>query len=463
MSREVTTQVISPFLVLAKPTGPICNLDCAYCYYLSKEMLYPGGQFRMTEDVLEAYLKQLLYAQRHLPEVSVAWQGGEPTLRGLDFYRRSVELIEELKQSNQEVVYSIQTNGTRIDDRWAAFFKKHNFLVGISIDGPTSMHDAYRVNRRGEGTFDRVLAGYEYLRAHGVGVNVLCTVHTANQEHPLEIYRFFRDELEAKFIQFIPIVERSTEAFLPLSNLRWSMRAGKERVVYHQEGTLVTDRSVDPQAFGRFLTEIFDEWVRHDVGTVFVQHFDVALASWYNGQPGLCNFAETCGRAVAMEHNGDVYACDHYVESDYRLGNIMETPLPDLLESPNRRAFGKAKRDSLPAWCSNCDVRFACNGGCPKNRFTLTPDGEEGLNYLCPAYKTFFNHIRRPMEIMSDLLHRGRAPSEIMTLMTEEDDRRYRQVGRNDPCPCGSGRKFKLCHLEDQQSGTTSHLDNRTP
>jgi uncharacterized protein len=407
------------FHVLAKPTGPICNLDCEYCFFLSKEALYPGDRFRMSDDVLETYVRQLLEAHASSPEVTVAWQGGEPTLMGVDFFRRSLELIEQYRRPGQRVQHTIQTNGTLLTDEWCELVATHGFLVGISIDGPPDLHDRYRVDKRGNPSSDKVRRGLELLKAHEVEFNILCTVNAANQDHALEVYRYFRDDLGARFVQFIPIVERDNETGF-------------------QEGDRVTDRSVDPEAWGRFLVTVFDEWLRRDVGTVFVGHFDAALASWVGVPPGLCVFAETCGDAVALEHNGDLYSCDHFVEPDYLLGNIFDTHLVELLASPEQRAFGRAKRDTLPRYCLECDVRFACNGECPKNRFALTPDGEPGLNYLCPGYKTFFGHIGGPMKLMADLLRRGRFADEVMDIFAKAE--------RNEPCPCGSGRKAKVCH-----------------
>ncbi len=437
------------FHVLAKPTGPICNLDCEYCFFLSKEMLYPGDRFRMADELLETYLHQLL--ESHLtPEVTVAWQGGEPMMMGLDFFRRSIDLVDNLKQPHQRIEYTIQTNGVLIDEHWATFFKEHGFLVGLSVDGPREVHDRYRVDKRGAGSFDRVMAGFEHLKAADVDVNVLCTVHRANQDLGVDLYRFFRDEMGVQFIQFIPIVERTTETMLPIANIGWKTGDGKsrkeKRPLYVLEGNLVTDRSVEPEAFGRFLSTVFDEWVRNDVGDVYVQHFDTALANWYGEPAGVCVFSETCGAAVALEHNGDVYSCDHFVEPDYLLGNITETPLGDLVRSERQIQFGRDKRDTLPEFCRNCEVRFACHGGCPKNRFRNTPDGEPGLNYLCAGYKHFFNHITEPMQMMCDLLRQGRAPAELPSLLARRDEERYTGADRNDPCPCGSGAKFKRCH-----------------
>ncbi len=285
-------------------------------------MLYPGSRFRMAEELLETYIRQLLEAHREAPEVNIAWQGGEPTLMGLDFFERSIELVEKYKKPGQTVLHTIQTNGTKIDDELAAFFKQHNFLVGLSVDGPQPLHDAYRVNKGGSGTFEQVMQGWEILAAHEVDVNILCTVHAANADHPLDVYHFFRDGLKAQYMQFIPIVERSTVEMLPTANQGWSERPGGDRPLYTQVGELVTERSVKPEQYGRFLITIFDEWVRRDVGKVFVQSFDAALANWI-GQPSLCIFQPTCGNALALEHNGDLYSCDHFVEPAFLLGNIQ--------------------------------------------------------------------------------------------------------------------------------------------
>ena len=406
------------FHVLAKPTGPICNLDCEYCFFLSKEALYPGDRFRMSDELLENYVRQVLESQQ-APEVAIAWQGGEPTLMGVDFFRRALELVDRYQHRGQTIQHTIQTNGTLLTDEWCALFAEHGFLVGISIDGPPALHDAYRVDKRGNPTFEKVQRGYDLLRKHQVDTNILCTVNAANQDHPLDVYRFFRDDLDAHHLQFIPIVERANDTGF-------------------QEGDQVTDRSVDPDAWGRFLTAIFDEWVGHDVGNVYVQTFDAALASWLGLPPAVCVFAETCGNAVALEHNGDVYSCDHFVEPAYLLGNIATTHMVDLLASPQQRAFGDAKRDTLPQYCIDCDVRFACNGECPKNRFTLTPDGEAGLNYLCTGYLAFFRHIDGIMGLMADRLRHGGFADEVMAVLAD--------APRNEACPCGSGRKAKHCH-----------------
>lgn len=429
------------FHLLAKPTGAICNLNCTYCFFLSKEKLYPGSRFRMTDAVLESYLRQLIQAYSASPEVVIAWQGGEPTMMGLDFFRRAVELAEALKGPHQRLVHTIQTNGTLLDEDWGDFLSEHDFLVGLSIDGPADIHDRFRVDSRGAGSLERVLRGLAVLQRNGVRWNALTTVHSASESRGREVYRFLRDSCGAQYIQLIPIVERATPQSLPMAEQGWGRRA-RERPLYTQSGSLVTTRSVSPSGFGRFLIDVFEDWVRNDVGDVYVQMFDAALANWYGEPPGLCVHSETCGLSLALEHTGDLYSCDHFVEPDYRLGNILETSLVDLVTSPRQESFGLAKRDTLPQFCRQCEVRFACHGGCPKDRFARTPDGEMGLHYLCPSYKAFFNHVGPAMEAMCESLRAGRAPSEIAHSYAKDDAAR----GRNELCTCGSGRKWKKCH-----------------
>jgi len=412
------------FHVMSKPTGAICNLDCEYCFFLSKEELYPGSGFRMDDAVLEAYVSQLLTAQRGADEVVMAFQGGEPTLMGIDFFERVLELERRFAAPSQPVLNTIQTNATLIDDEWAAFLKKSGFLVGVSIDGPRAMHDAFRVDKGGKPTFDRVVAGIETLQRHDVEWNALTTINAANEGHGREVYTFLRDELGATFVQLIPIVERVTPELLPLAEAGWGSRRG-ERPLYRQRGDQVTHRSVSAEGYGQFLIDIFEEWVRHDVGDVFVQMFDTALAHWLGmEQAGMCVHARTCGDAVALEHNGDLYSCDHYVEPDYLLGNITEgRTLLELVDSPQQRAFGQDKLDSLTSYCRSCDVRFACNGGCPKDRFIETPNGEPGLHYLCAGYQAFFRHVDRPMKHMAGLLRQGRDATAVRDWVAREDAR----------------------------------------
>ena len=442
-SQPVLTMAGAPpaFHVMAKPTGAICNLDCEYCFFLSKEMLYPGSRFRMAAELQETYLRQLLEAHARAPEVVVAWQGGEPTMMGLDFFRRSIEVQRKYAKPGQRVLNTLQTNGTLLDDAWGEFLKDNGFLVGISIDGPRELHDAYRVDKGGKPTFDRVMRGLSVLKRHEVDWNVLTTIHAVNGDHGGEVYRFQRDELGATFIQYIPIIERATETTLPIADAGWGDRV-RGRPLYTQEGNLVTHRSVGPGQYGRFLIDVFEEWVRRDIGTVYVQMFDTALASWYGEPAGMCVHAKICGLQLAIEHTGDLYSCDHFVEPGYLLGNIKDKHMLELVASPQQKKFGQDKLDTLTQFCLDCDVRFACNGGCPKDRFATSPYGEPGQHYLCPGYKAFFHHVRRPMEIMAGLLRANRPPAELMPLYAKADARR----GRNDPCTCGSDRKWKRCH-----------------
>lgn len=403
-----------PFSVLAKPTGAACNLDCSYCYFLSKELLYDDSQ-RMSKAGLEAYLINFFAAQPDGP-VEVAWQGGEPTMRGLEFFRRAVAMAEQLRRPGQEVHHALQTNGTLLDDQWGEFLAEHRFLVGLSMDGPAHLHDVYRVNRGGRGTHGQVERGWRVLQRHAVETNILCTVHAANVSHPLEVYRYFRDELEARFVQFIPIVERVPAEHLDLAESGWRSDAarGPRTLLYQQRGEAITSRSVPAEAYGEFLVAIFDEWVTRDVGTVFVQDFDVTVGNRF-GRYSLCVHAPECGRALAVEHNGDVYACDHYVEPDYRLGNVGDSSLQTMLASQEQSEFGRSKRTSLPGQCQRCPVRWACHGGCPKDRFATTANGEPGLNYLCPGYYRFYTHIQPTVERIAHLLRAGRTAADIMT------------------------------------------------
>jgi uncharacterized protein len=428
------------FHLLAKPSGSTCNIDCTYCFFLSKEALYPNEKSRMSEATLDAYIRQLLESHR-TPEVTVAWQGGEPTLMKLDFFRHSVELVERYRRPGQSVQHTFQTNGILLDDEWCAFFKENNFLVGLSVDGPREIHDAYRVDRAKRGTFDKVMQGWRYLRKHGVEFNILCTVNAANEKHGRTVYRFFRDEMQAKWVQFIPIVERASAETLDVANQGWSEQPGKKRLLYTQSGNLVTKRTVGGQQYGRFLVDIFEEWVRHDVAEVYVQLFDVTLEAYF-GRHLLCIHAPTCGNGPALEHNGDLYSCDHFVEPRYKLGNIHETPLVQLMALPAQRKFGNDKRDSLTPQCQRCEVKNLCNGGCPKDRLALSSDGDPGHNYLCDGLYLFFTHTRPAMQTMARLLQGNKAPSDIMALVAAEDAK----GGAYALCSCGSGKKFRFCH-----------------
>ncbi len=434
----MSSSSLRPFHVLAKPTGPICNLDCTYCFYLEKEKLYPPAEhaaWRMPDEVLETFIRDTIRAQP-TPEVHFAWQGGEPTLLGVGFFRRAVELQRKYAEG-RAVHNAFQTNGVLLDDEWGEFLAVHQFLVGLSIDGPEKFHDRYRVDKGGQPTFRRVMQGLAALQRHGVEFNTLTCVQRHNSRYPLEIYSFLK-QIGSRFLQFIPIVERQATG---------TFGAGAPLAPVHAEAASVTSWSVEPLQYGIFLSTIFDEWVRRDVGRTYVQIFDVALQSWLGIPPDLCVFRETCGDALALEHNGDLYSCDHFVYPDHRLGNIQERSLLELAGSEQQRAFGNAKRDTLPRYCRECEVRFACNGECPKHRFLRTPEGEPGLNYLCAGYKHFFRHIDPCMRFMAAEWRAGRPPANVMDWLRYRDRLAAQPAtaGRNDPCPCGSGKKFKRC------------------
>jgi uncharacterized protein len=395
------------FHIMTKPIGPICNLDCKYCFYLEKEKLYPGTKsWAMPHETLDRYVQQYIAAQPS-PEIHFAWQGGEPTLLGVDFFRTVVEL--QSKHSDGRPIHNaLQTNATLIDDEWGEFLAKNQFLVGVSIDGPRDMHDFYRVDKGNAPTFDRVMRGIATLKQHQVEFNTLTVVNRHNSAFPFEVYRFLK-EIGSGFMQFIPVVERKA-AIADQNGLLLIQPA-------YTESAEVTDWSVEPIAYGNFLARIFDEWVKRDVGRVFVQMFDVALESWLGMEASLCVFRKTCGSALAMEHTGDLYSCDHYVYPENKLGNIMQQQLEAMASSAQQQAFGNHKRDSLPRMCRECEVRFACNGECPKHRFLRTPDGEAGLNYLCAGYKYFFNYIDPFMRFMAAELRAGRPPANIMKIV----------------------------------------------
>jgi len=394
---------------MAKPIGAKCNLDCTYCFYLEKENLYPDTRnFRMSDAVLERYTRDYIAAQPGT-EVNFAWQGGEPTLLGVDFFQKVVEL-QRRHAGRRTITNALQTNGTLLDDAWGRFLHENRFLVGLSIDGPRELHDLYRVDRGQKPTFDRVMAGLDCLKRHHIEFNTLTVVNRQNSLHPQEIYHFLK-AIGSGFMQFIPLVERPA----PASDTSGLKLAAPPVVSRDADGaTEVTSWSVRSADYGTFLNGIFDEWIRHDVGQVFVQIFDVTLANWYGEGPGICVFSEKCGGALALEHNGDVYSCDHYVYPEYRLGNLTTQSLGDMAASFQQRQFGSDKSTTLPRYCRECDVRFACHGECPKHRFLRTPDGEPGLNYLCTAYKTFFHHAKPYMDEMVRLLRAGQSPADVM-------------------------------------------------
>ncbi len=481
---------------MSKPIGPICNLDCTYCYYLHKEELYPGTtSWRMSGPTLEEFIRQLIEAQPpRTPEITFAWQGGEPTLLGVDFFRRAVAIQREVVAPGVRIVNTLQTNGTLLNEEWVRFFRQEKFLVGLSIDGPEDLHDHYRIDKRGRGSFRDVLRGLTLLKRGGVEFNALVVVNRHNAAHGKRVYRYLRDN-GVRFLQFIPIVEpRGVGAHPEAALVQLGEEPGARPGAHDRcssaadEGcngastslpieSLVSTRSVLPEQFGRFLIDVFDEWVQRDVGRVFVQIIDEALAAWMGHEPSLCVFRRQCGRALAVEHNGDVYSCDHFVSPEYLLGNLHDEPLKQLANSERQREFAAAKEVTLPQYCRACEVRFVCNGECPKNRFRTTPDGETGLNYLCEGYRQFFNHIAPVMQMMCEELQAQRPAANVMNRLKsdrrekEPDPRRPRPaasrrdrqfggaMGReqrvrrrvqepltpNSPCPCGSGRKYKRC------------------
>ncbi|MEZ6132088.1 MAG: anaerobic sulfatase maturase [Planctomycetaceae bacterium] len=405
----------TPFHVMTKPIGPICNLDCTYCYYLHKEDLYPkGNKWKMTQDCLESYIRQYINAQpAGTPEVTFAWQGGEPTLLGIDFFQTCIDIQQRHARPGMSILNTLQTNGVLLDDDWCRFFLKNRFLIGISIDGPAELHDVYRVDHQGHGSHASVIAAIRRLKKWGVEYNALVVVNRTNGDHGARIYRYLRDA-GFRFVQFIPIVER-----IGIGRHAEGRPASEtQHTAFGQASTAVSSRSVLPEQFGRFLCDVFDEWVQADVGRMFVQIFDQALSAWLGVEPSLCVFRRTCGKAMAMEHNGDVYSCDHFVDPDHLLGNLNVIPLTDLVNSAQQQAFGDAKEATLPQYCRDCEVLHACNGECPKNRFLQTPDGEDGLNYLCAGYRTFFNHVDPVMQQMAALIRQRKSPALVMKTAT---------------------------------------------
>ena len=429
-------QLSKAFHLMVKPTGPICNLDCEYCFYLEKEKLHPAKEnWAMTDEVLEKYIKEYFESQDSTT-ITFAWQGGEPTLMGIEFFKRAIDLQKKYSDG-KNFENTIQTNGVLLNDEWCTFLADNNFLVGLSIDGPKEIHDKYRVYKSGQPSFEKVMTGLEYLKKHNVEFNTLTCVHKDNSYKPLEVYNFLKG-IGSRFMQFIPIVERNYCDETKSKN-GFAKPSSKELAI-------VTGWSVEPLQYGKFLMDIFNEWVRKDVGDYFVQIFDVSLGIWHGLGSSLCVFGETCGHALALEHNGDVYSCDHYVYAENKLQNIMEEALEKIVNSERQIQFGLDKKTKLPQFCLDCDVRFACNGECPKNRFTETPDGDEGLNYLCEGYKYFFYGIAPYMRFMSNELINERTPANVREWAKARDNGFPGiNIERNDACICGSGIKFKNC------------------
>lgn len=395
--------------VVAKPVGPRCNLDCRYCFYLEKQALFPvGEQYRMSDQVLSAFITGYISSQP-TPVAAFVWQGGEPTLLGIDFFKRAVELQKPFAKG-RTITNALQTNGTLLTDEWCRFLKRHNFMVGISLDGPKEIHDRYRKDRKGRGTFEQVMRGLELLQKHSVEYNVLACVAQETAAYPLDVYRFFTDA-GVEFVQFTPVIERTPDAHSAKIGLHLAAPVVMEQ---ENEITDVTSWSVVPEAYGDFLIAIYEEWVRHDVGKFFVMNFEWALNAWIGNPSPVCVHAKQCGRSVVMEHNGDVYACDHCVYPQYRLGNILTDKLTDMVGKSLGSGFGVAKEKTLPKWCAQCDVLAACRGGCPKHRFEKTCNDEPGLHYLCEGYQKFFRHIRKYLQAMATLLERGLPAALVM-------------------------------------------------
>jgi len=412
------------FQIFAKPIGSICNLDCHYCYYLKKEHLYPKGElFRMPDDILEDYIVQHIEASPD-SEIRFSWHGGEPTVLGLDYFRKIVALQHKHRPRKRRIINGMQTNGTLLNDEWCQFLAAEGFILGLSLDGPEDIHDAYRKTKNQGPTHHLAIRGYHLLRKHQVPCDILCVVNACNIAHPTQVYRYFK-QLNASYVGFLPLVERQPEA-----------------------ENEVTSRSVPSGALGDFYCTIFDEWKREDIGRIIVQNFEEVAKTALNQEHALCIFRKTCGDIPVVEHNGDYFACDHFVDADHRLGNISETPLADLLESPEQRAFGQAKWDTLPGYCRKCEVLEMCYGGCPKDRFYQTPDGEPGLNYLCEGYKRFFNHCQ-PFVTAISAQWQKQPLERRMSQGQTTFKRPLAKVGRNDPCPCGSGLKYKKCCMNN--------------
>lgn len=397
---------LQAFHIMAKPTGPACNLKCTYCFYLEKDALFPkNDKFRMTDEVLKAYIQKTIDASGDSPEVLFAWQGGEPTMMGREFFLQAFALQKKLARG-KKITNSIQTNGILLDDSWCEMLSRHNVLVGLSLDGPAHVHNRHRADRAGHPTFDKVFEALKRLQKHKVDYNVLCCVTRESPEEALDVYHFFK-ESGVEFIQFIPVVERLPDSASQKLGLTLSGPPTRQDVSGSTDSDeadpLVTPWSVSPEGFGQFMCSVFDEWIRHDVEKTIVMNFEWAMNSWLYGDSPACVYSKRCGKAVILEHDGEIYACDHFVYPEYRRGNIVTEDLADILDSVAQGEFGDDKETDLTAYCRECDALFACNGDCPKHRFGYSPDGEAGLSYLCPSYKLYFRHINRFMKALCQL------------------------------------------------------------
>lgn len=405
MNDNIANPFAKPLYVMLKPTGAHCNLACKYCYYLEKNKLYPTAQRHlMSDEMLEQFTREYIEAQT-MNQVLFTWHGGEPLLRSIDFYRKALSLQQKYA-GGRRIDNVIQTNGTLLTDEWCEFFAQNHWLVGISIDGPQPDHDHYRLTAAGKPSWKKVMQGIKLLKKHGVEWNAMAVVNAYNANHPLEFYRFFKEN-GCQFLQFTPIVERLTrhEDGRTLASL-----ADKDEIS-------LSEASVAPEQWGYFLCAIFDEWVRKDVGKIFVEIFDCTLANWMGISPGICAYSKECGHAGVMEHNGDVYSCDHFVFPEYKLGNIRDHSLIDMLYGEQQQEFSRLKHSSLPRQCKECDMEFACHGECPKNRFMKDKYGDSGLNYLCPGYYHYYQHVAPYMDYMKQELMSQRPPSNIMKIV----------------------------------------------
>ena len=405
MNDNIATPFAKPLYVMLKPAGAHCNLACKYCYYLEKNNLYQNShRHLMTDEMLEQFTREYIEAQT-MPQVLFTWHGGEPLMRSIDFYKKALALQKKYAHGKQ-IDNVIQTNGTLLTDEWCEFFAKNHWLVGISIDGPQEYHDHYRVTPAEKPSWEKVMQGIQLLKKHRVEWNAMAVVNAYNAEHPLEFYHFFRDN-GCQYLQFTPIVERLTEH----EDGRTLASLADDREIP------LADASVTPQQWGNFLCTIFDDWVRHDVGKTFVEIFDCTLANWMGVLPGICAYSKECGHAGVMEHNGDVYSCDHFVFPEYKLGNIKDQSLIDMLYGEKQQAFSRLKHTSLPRQCKECDMEFACHGECPKNRFEKDKYGEPGLNYLCQGYYQYYTHVAPYMDFMKRELLAQRPPANIMNVL----------------------------------------------
>ena len=395
--------------VVAKPSGSKCNIACDYCFYLEKEALYGApARPRMSDEVLARYIENYVSSQP-TPVVELVWQGGEPTLLGLAFFEKVIEL-QAPHRKNKTIRNALQTNGMLLDDAWCEFLRRNEFIVGISLDGPQEIHDRYRKHRNGRGTFAEVMRGLRLLQAHGVDYNVMACVGRETARSPLEVYQFFKSE-GVEFIQFSPIIERMPDALSESRGLWLGGPAGLKQVDQPRQ---VTPWTVVPEDYGDFMIAIYEEWVRNDVGKTFVMNFEWAMHAWLGNPSPVCIHARQCGRAVAIEYTGDVYACDHFVYPEYRLGNVMDSSIAAMVEKSLASGFGVEKETSLPQACRQCPVLSACRGGCPKHRFATTATGEPGLHYLCEGYKRFFMHIRKYCHAMAQLIEHDLPASMVM-------------------------------------------------